>query len=53
MSVAQLSAHIQALRQELGWRPRASYAYKSVSKRLEVAEKLLELQRGKEETGDV
>ena len=53
MNAEQLSAHIQALRQELSWRPRASYVYKAVSKRLEVAEKLLELQQGKEAAGDV
>jgi len=53
MSVAQLNAHIRALRLELTWRPKASYAFKSVSKRLEVAEKVRELQRGREATGDV
>jgi hypothetical protein len=53
MTVAQLNAHIRALRHELTWRPKTSYAYKSVSKQLEVAKKVREIQRGKELAGDV
>lgn len=53
MSVTELNAHIRELRYELTWRPKSSFAYKSVSKRIEVAEKVREIQRGKEEAGDV
>jgi hypothetical protein len=48
MNAAQLDAHIRALRQELAWRPRNSFAYKDVAKRLEVAEKLREQQQAKD-----
>jgi hypothetical protein len=53
MSVAELNAYIRALRLELTARPKTSYAFKSVAKRLDVAEKIRELQRGREAVGDV
>lgn len=52
MSVAQLNAYIGELRAALKWR--TGPAHKAISKRLEVAEKVRELQRGKEkEPNDV
>ena len=53
MSVVELNAHIRALKSELTWRPKTSYAYKSVAKQLEVAEKVREIRRGQEKAGDV
>ena len=53
MSVEELNAYIRKLKQELTWRPKTSPAHKSVTKQLEVAEKLRELQRGREVAGDV
>jgi hypothetical protein len=53
MTVAQLNSYLRSLRQELTWRPKTSYAYKSVTKQIEVAEKLRDLQRGREVAGDV
>ena len=53
MTVAELNGQIRTLRVELSWRPKSSYAYKAAAKRLEVAEKLRELQLGREEVGEV
>ena len=53
MTVAELNAYIKRLRTELSWRPKTSYAYKAVSKRIEVAEKVRDVQRGREVAGDV
>jgi ribosomal protein L29 len=52
MTVSQLNSYLRGLRQELTWRPKTSYAYKSVTKQIAVAEKLRELQQGREAAGD-
>jgi hypothetical protein len=51
MTVAQLNAYIAGLRRELEWT--RGFVHKAVSKRIEVAEKVRELRRGREEAGDV
>ena len=51
MTVAQLNAYIHDLRQELEWR--RGPAHKAVSKRLEVAVKVRDVQLGNEAARDV
>jgi len=51
MTVAQLDVYIGELRRDLSWTKR--YVYKDVAKRLEVAEKVREIRRGREAAGDV
>jgi hypothetical protein len=52
MSVAKLKQHIRSIRQRLSIYP-SGPVHKSLTKHLEVAEKVRELQRGKEVAGDV
>ena len=51
MNLAKLNQHIRAVRERLAIYP-SGPVHKSLSKHLEVAEKIRELQRGKEEAGD-
>jgi hypothetical protein len=51
MTVAQLNAYIHDLRRELEWR-RDGPVHKAVSKRLEVAVKVRDIQLGNEVAGD-
>jgi ribosomal protein L29 len=51
MTVEQLNVYIGHLRSELDWR--VGPAFKSVPKRLEVAEKVRDLRRGQEAVGGV
>jgi hypothetical protein len=51
-SVAELNRYIRSLRAELKWR-RSGPVHKSLTKRLEVAEKVRESRRGQEFAGDV
>jgi hypothetical protein len=51
MTVAQLNAYIGDLRRELEWA--RGFRHKAVLKRIEVAEQVCELRRGREEKGDV
>lgn len=53
MTSAELGAYIRALKQELAWRPKSGPVHKSVSKQLEVAEKLRELQYAREVAGEI
>jgi hypothetical protein len=51
MTVAELDAYIHELRSDLTWARR--FALKDVEKRIEVAEKVREIRRGREAAGDV
>jgi hypothetical protein len=51
MTVEQLTLYISRLRSELSWR--VGPALKSVTKKLEVAEKVRDLRRGQEAAGEV
>jgi len=51
MSVAKLNQHIRSVRGRLSFYP-SGPVHKFLSKHLEVAEKVRELQRGKEAAGD-
>jgi hypothetical protein len=51
MSVAALDAYIRELRRDLVWARK--FVLKDVEKRIEVAEKVRELRRGREAAGEV